>query len=471
MVRSLDHGKAALLALLFALLSATPAAAAPVRVVEAEGMKVVSGAVVRAPDAVGGRAVALRSSGSATANFTTEAVGSVVLRARAVACGRAKSLTVVIDGGLAHALTPKTRWREQRVNLALPAGAHTVKVIFTGAKRKRCRALLDRVRLPAPALRREALGPVAPPTAQVGRYVPLGASVQQKHFTTDPVFEQTFRREFVSLTPENEMKMEWVQPEKGEWNFQAADDLVAYAQANGKAVRGHALVFGTQTPPWVKRLLLPDDAKAALREHILTVMGRYKTSVHEWDVVNEALDKDGRYRSNPWTEKLGTIYVELAYRYAREANPEAKLIYNEYDADTKGVKRDATANLVLGLKKKGLIDGVGLQMHRNLADAPSRAELEETMRLYESMGLEVQITEMDVLAGGATSLTDRLDIQAGAYRNAAEACAAVKACTRMTVWGVGDKYSWMGVDQLPLLLDAAGQPKPALAAVREVIGG
>jgi endo-1,4-beta-xylanase len=199
-------------------------------------------------------------------------------------------------------------------------------------------------------------------------------------------------------------------------------------------------------------------------------MGRYKQQVREWDVVNEALDDRGRYRSNPWLATLGPRYVELAFRMAREADPTAKLFYNEFAADVAGVKRDATYNLVRGLKAKGLIDGVGLQMHRTLADAPSREQLEETLRLYESLGLEVQITEMDVLAGGDTSLVDRLTIQAGAFRRAAEACAAVLACKRFTVWGVADKYSWMGADQLPLLFDSNFAAKPALGAVREVLG-
>jgi endo-1,4-beta-xylanase len=266
------------------------------------------------------------------------------------------------------------------------------------------------------------------------------------------------------------MKMSVLQPQRDKWNFRPADDLVAYARKHGKAVRGHALVFGDADPPWTERLLLATEAEKALREHITTVVNRYKHHVREWDVVNEALDERGQYRSNGWLSTLGPRYVELAFRFAREADPTAKLIYNEFDADVAGVKRDATAKLVRTLKAKGLVDGVGLQMHRSLADAPSREKLEETLRLYEAMGLDVQITEMDVIAGGDTSLIDRLNIQAGAFRRAAEACAAVAACSRFTVWGVSDKYSWLGAKELPLLFDANFAAKPALGAVREVLG-
>ena len=458
---------------LLGLVCAVPAHAGPVRVVEAEQMDSAAGVVVRARSAVGGRALELRPTHSARKRIDSAAVGEVVLRARVAGCGSSRSLSVRIDGGVARKVTPHRRWREQRVKLALAPGSHKIEVSFVGGKGRRCRALFDRLRLPAPRPAKKVAAPVLvrePSPVEPARRVPLGAAVQHGYLFEDATFESTFRDQFVSLTPENEMKMSWLQPQRGEWNFRAADELVAYAQKHGKAVRGHALVFGAADPPWTSRLLLADEAEKALREHIHTVMGRYKHHVREWDVVNEALDEGGRYRVNPWTQTLGSRYVELAYRFAREADPTAKLYYNEFDADVAGTKRDATAALVRRLKEKGLIDGVGLQMHRSLADAPSREQVEDSLRLYESMGLEVQITEMDVVAGGDTSLIDRLTIQAGAYRRVAEACAAVVACKRFTVWGVADKYSWRGVDQLPLLFDANFAAKPALGAVREVLG-
>lgn len=449
---------------------AAPASGAPVRVVQGEGMQVRAGAVVRDAQAAGGRAVALRPAGVASATFVSDAFGAVVLRVRASRCERARSLSVSVDGGARHAIVPRAGWHEQRVRLALPAGRHAVEVAYTGPRRSRCRALVDRLRLPAPRPAKPAVeAPPAPAATPLRRPVPLGASVQARHFD-DPGYEAAFRREFASMTPENEMKMEIIQPQPGVFNFGPADELVTRARQAGKAVRGHALVFGTQTPPWVGRLLLPSDAEAALRDHITTVMEHFDEDVREWDVVNEALGPDGSYRSNPWFDKLGPRYVELAFRIAREVDPKATLVYNEFAADVSGIKRDATANLVRGLKEKGLVDAVGLQMHHSLATAPTREALESTMRMYEQMGVQVQVTEMDVIAGGPGALSDRLNIQADAYRRAAETCAAVRACTRFTVWGVSDAYSWMGVDELPLLLDASNQPKPALAAVRDVLG-
>jgi len=450
--------------------STAPASGAPVRVVQGEEMQVRAGTIVRDAQAAGGRAVALRPAGVASASFTSGAFGAVVVRVRESGCARARSLLVSVDGSAPHAVIPRGGWREQRVRLALPAGRHTVRLAYTGPRRSRCRVLIDRLRLPAPRAARPApAAPAAPAAVPVRRAVPLGASVQVNHFD-NPGYDAAFRREFASMTPENEMKMEILQPQRGVFNFGPADELVLRARQAGKDVRGHALVFGTQTPPWVGRLLLPSDAEAALRDHITTVMEHYAADVREWDVVNEALGPDGNYRSNPWYDKLGPRYVELAFRIAREVDPAATLVYNEFDADVSGLKRNATANLVRGLKAKGLVDAVGLQMHHSLATSPTREALESTMRIYEQMGLQVQVTEMDVIAGGSGALGDRLAIQADAYRHAAEACAAVPVCTRFTVWGVSDTYSWMGVDQLPLLLDAENRPKPALAAVRDVFG-
>jgi endo-1,4-beta-xylanase len=446
------------------------ARADPARVLEAEAMKASGGAVVRAASAAGGKVLVLRPRGRAVGSVATPAVTSVFVRARRSRCGGRVAFHVSV-AGRSRTLRPGGRWHEHRLALTLPAGTHAARVSFKRARVRACRVLLDRITFtaaPAPA-------PAPPPPAapEPLRRVPLGASVIEEKLRTDLLYEAALRREFASLTPENEMKMEWLQPERGRWNFEAADRLVAYAQAHGKEVRGHALVFGKQTPPWVGRLLLPDDAAKALKEHITTVMHRYRGRVSTWDVVNEALADDGAYRPNAWHDKLGDRYVDLAFQYARAADPAAHLVYNEFDAEIGNAKRTAVMGLVRRLKAAGLIDGVGLQLHTDATKAPSHAQLLETMRLYEAMGVGVEITEMDVLSKGdgkPDTLAARLTRQADVYAVAATACAEVPACSRLTVWGVSDRYSWMGIDQLPLLLDAEFRPKPALAAVRQVIG-
>lgn len=442
-----------------------PAAhAAALRGLEAERMSASKGSVLRAAGASGGRALKLRPRGVARTVVRTHGPRAVALRARLRGCRRG-SLLVSIDGGPARRVRPGLRWARHRVRALLPAGRHRIAIRFA-APRHRCRAHVDRIRF-------RRAGGSAPASAGPLRRVPLGTAVDLHDLRHDAAYEQALRKTYVSITPENEMKMDWLQPAEGRWNFAAADALVAYAQRNGLAVRGHALIFGEQTPPWVSRKWLFGDPARTMRTHIRTVMRRYAGRVRVWDVVNEAFDDYGGLKTNAWSRMLGPGYVELAFRYAREADPTAKLFYNEINAETDNRKRAATLRLVERLKAKGLIDGVGLQMHTALGWAPTREQLESTLREYERIGVEVEITEMDVMIGhldAAESIDSRLLGQADVYRDAATACAAVAACTRFTVWGVADAYSWKGIEERPLLLDGALQPKPALTAVRQAIG-
>lgn len=340
----------------------------------------------------------------------------------------------------------------------------------------RSRARVHRLRLKA--VKRRPPAPVAPvPAPVVGltaprRSIPLGSSVVLKHLRDDAAYEAALSREFVQLTPENELKMNRVQPEQGRFEFAEVDALVDYASTRGKTVRGHTLIFGKETPAWVGRILLAGDVEAALRAHVRAVMSRYKGRIREWDVVNEALETNGTFRHNAWFDKLGERYVEIAFAEARATDPGARLFYNEFNAETNNFKRASELNLVRKLRAKGLLDGVGLQLHTAINGYPTRSELEETMRLFADAGLEVQVTEMDVIAKGDAapgSLTARLDLQASVFKGAADACQAVAACTRFTVWGVTDRYSWMGAEEIPLLLDGSYTAKPALAAVRAAL--
>lgn len=439
---------------------------AAVRGLEAERMSGSGGSVLRAAGASGGRALTLRRRSAAQAVVRTQDVRALVVRARLRGCRRG-SLLLSLDGGVARRARPGRRWARHRIRASVPAGRHRVAIRFA-APRRRCRAHVDRISF------RSGRADSAPPASVAPlRTVPLGTAVDLHDLRHDAGYEQALRDTYVSITPENEMKMDWLQPARGRWNFAAADALVAYAGEHGLAIRGHALIFGEQTPPWVSREWLFGNPARTMRTHIHTVMRRYAGRVGVWDVVNEAFDDYGGFKANAWSRMLGPEYVEMAFRYAREADPTAKLFYNEINAETDNPKRAATLRLVERLKEKGLIDGVGLQMHTAVGWAPTRRELESTLREYQRIGVEVEITEMDVVMGGLDapeSIDSGLLGQADAYRDAATACAAVAACKRFTVWGVADAYSWKGMDQRPLLLDGALQAKPALHAVRQAIG-
>lgn len=295
---------------------------------------------------------------------------------------------------------------------------------------------------------------------------------------------------FNAVTAENAMKWESLQPYPGTFDFYAADNLVDYAEKHGLAVHGHTLIWHSQTPDWVfldanGQELSREALIERMREHIHTVVGRYKGRIASWDVVNEAVEQDPRtqgwgLRDSKWRQIIGDDYIELAFRFAHEADPTARLLYNDYSATDPG-KRDAIYQLVQGLLAKGApIDGIGMQGHWDLS-YPSTAAVRAAIEKYASLGVSVSITEMDV---SVYSWNDRSNRYASGLPDsvAAQQAAAYAAyfqvfqeysdvIERVTFWGVRDNYSWknnypvQGRADYPLLFDSQGNPKPAFWAV------
>ena len=335
------------------------------------------------------------------------------------------------------------------------------------------------------------------------RRVDQGAAVRLGALRRDTRYRDTFLREFDALTPENEMKMQMLQPHRGSFDFRAADDLVAFAKEHHKRIHGHALVWGLQVPLWLidhgitdklglplRPLSLPDlprplngvvndllttatgwtrsELEGIMRHHIDTVVRHFGDDVPEWDVVNEPMAENGALANNVWRRFIGDDYVEQALRAAHAADPRAKLFINEYAIEGPSAKLDGLVALVRDLRARNVpLDGVGLQYHTHIEGFLDEETLQSTMQRFADLGVEVQITEMDV----GTSLLDgsqarRLALQADAYGDAARACNAVAACTRFTTWGVSDALSWLGSTEMPLLFNAQYEAKPAFKAVR-----
>jgi endo-1,4-beta-xylanase len=350
----------------------------------------------------------------------------------------------------------------------------------------------------APARKAGARHVVAQPPPP--RRVKLGSAVRLDVLRRDPAYRDLFLSQYDALTPENEMKMALLQPRRGVYDFSAADELVAFAKKHHKAIHGHALVWGLQLPLWLVDhgatddlgLHLPplsagpyldpllgdllttltgwkrEELLGIMRDHIATVMGHFGDDVPEWDVVNEPLDANGNLQDNVWERFIGPDYIELALRAAHAANPRAKLFINEYAVEQPSAKRDGLIRLVSDLKARGVpLDGVGLQYHTHVQGFVDEATMRDTMQRLAALGLEVQITEMDVgtsILDGTT--TQRLQRQAVAYGDAARACNAVTACTRFTTWGFTDKFSWLGPNEMGLPFDTQYAPKPAFEAIR-----
>jgi GH35 family endo-1,4-beta-xylanase len=315
--------------------------------------------------------------------------------------------------------------------------------------------------------------PVRPPArgANVGiGAMKLGAAVNHAHLwdAAEPAYEGTFAREFDSLTPEYELKVDQLLPQPSAWDFGVADRLLAYAESHGKELRGHTLVWHRALPAWMlERSWTREELLAFLHGYVSTVVGRYRGRIAEWDVANEVFDDDGTWRSSLWYDVIGPDYVEAAFRFAREADPSARLWYNDYGAERVNPKSDAILALAARLRAAGLADGVGFQAHFSAGSYTTEGELSANLARFADAGLEVGITELDVsMASAPGTLEDRLRLQAGIYAGVASACRAQPACRRVTVWGVTDKYGWLGGEALPLPFDASYAPKPAWSALR-----
>jgi endo-1,4-beta-xylanase len=307
----------------------------------------------------------------------------------------------------------------------------------------------------------------------------VGGAVNPDDFS-DPGYVQAVGREFNLMVPENVMKFAETEPGPHQFDFCPADQIMAYARANNMKVRGHNLVWQQDLPSWLTNgNYSSSDASAILQEHINTVMGHFKGQLVDWDVVNEAIAYSPPYGPQPsyWLTQLGSNYIDMAFQWAHQADPNVKLFYNDTGGEGLGAKSDAVYNLVKGLLSRGVpIDGVGLQMHEDLTSAPSQSDISSNMARLAALGLQVHVTEMDVRvpvdANGNASAAD-LASQAAIYQSVMTACQSAPNCTAFLTWGFSDKYSWIP-STFPgfgagLLLDANFQPKPAYSSVANVM--
>src|SRR5262245_53794625 len=313
--------------------------------------------------------------------------------------------------------------------------------------------------------------------AAAARGLRIGAAVNMSPFRNEPIYTQTLGREFNILVAENAMKFDAMHPAQNTYNFTDADALVAYAEANNMAVRGHTLVWHSQIPGWLTGgNFTRDQVIAIMRDHIMTVVGRYRGRIAAWDVVNEAVsDNNGQLRTDSfWHQRIGPEYIAMAFQFAHEADPDAKLYYNDYSAEGSGAKSDAVFNLVSGLVNQGVtINGVGWQMHQINPFRIQQAHRTNAQRLA-SLGLEVSITEMDVRISLPTTAQE-LSEQALAYRDVVEFCLSQPNVKTLVTWGFTDKYSWIpgffsGFGDA-LIFDMNYQPKPAYSAMLSALGG
>ncbi|HLN21793.1 MAG TPA: endo-1,4-beta-xylanase [Bacteroidales bacterium] len=313
-------------------------------------------------------------------------------------------------------------------------------------------------------------------------YFPIGVAVSPRSLEGEQ--GELIKKNFNSLTAENVMKPALIQPKKGEFNWADADKIVEFAQANGMKVRGHTLCWHAQTGQWMYQdslgnLLPKEEALANLKDHITAVVSRYKGKVYGWDVLNEIVVDDTSaakvYReSSPWYKVAGTDFIPLIYKWAHEADPDAILFYNDYNTENP-IKRDKIYNMLKGLLDQGVpIHAVGLQAHWKLND-PTEENLRAAIDKFSSLGLDVQLTELDITVNmgrndpDSTFTAEREQKQLEQYKMAFNVLRDnKKKITGVTFWNVSDRGSWLdrgGKKAYPLLFDENLKPKKAFWAV------
>ena len=324
----------------------------------------------------------------------------------------------------------------------------------------------------------------------------IGAALNEAEITgQDTCGVELIKKNFSSIVAENCMKSEVIHPEEGVYDFTLSDRFVEFGEANGMFIIGHCLIWHSQLAKWFPydndgNYVTPEVLKERMKEHITTIVSRYKGRIHGWDVVNEAIIEDGSYRKSPFYEILGEEFIPLAFQYAHEADPDAELYLNDYGMNVPG-RRETYVKIINELKALGLrIDAVGMQGHMGM-DYPDMAEFEESLLAFAGTGCNVMITEWDMSAlptvrsGANVSDTVAFRAAMNPYPDGLPADVAKvwnermksfmdlfirhsDVITRVTAWGVSDNDSWKndwpmkGRMEYPLLFDRNLQPKPFL---------
>lgn len=301
------------------------------------------------------------------------------------------------------------------------------------------------------------------------------------------------KQHFNSIVAENCMKCEVIHPEEDRYDFTLADQFVSFGEKNGMAVIGHCLIWHSQLAPWFcvdekGNNVTPEVLKQRMKDHITTIVTRYKGRIKGWDVVNEAILENGSYRKSKFYEILGEEFIPLAFQYAHEADPDAELYYNDYAMNMPG-KREGVVKLVSSLKEKGIrIDAVGMQGHMGM-DYPDINEFEQSIVAFAGTGVKVMVTEWDMSAlptvKQSANISDTVAYQkmlnpypetlpdsvSKAWNNRMKQFFGLfekhaDVISRVTAWGVSDGDSWKndfpvkGRHDYPLLFDRNYQPKP-----------
>lgn len=211
----------------------------------------------------------------------------------------------------------------------------------------------------------------------------------------DAKVDSLIKKEFNAITAENIMKSMYTHPQKDKYDFALSDKFVAYGEKNKMFIHGHTLIWHSQLAPWMEKIEDSTDMKAFMKDHITTIVSKYKGRINSWDVVNEALNDDGTLRQSIFFKTLGEKYLVDAFKLAEKADPKVELYYNDYNIE-EPAKRAGAIALIKKIKAAGgKVDGVGIQGHWRL-QSPSIEEIEKSILEYSALGIKVAFTELDI---------------------------------------------------------------------------
>lgn len=306
---------------------------------------------------------------------------------------------------------------------------------------------------------------------------PIGVAISPTQLEYNSDYRRIAFAQFNRFTPENALKPEALHPEQNAYSFFVADSLVALALQHEKTIHGHTLVWHNQLPSWMQNFKgNKQEWIDMMKVHIQTIVSHFADKVPSWDVVNEAFEDNGEFRENIWVENIGKDYIKLAFEFAREANPDALLFYNDFNVAEKSKKCKAIVEHLSQLKEDGVpIHGMGMQLHI-FNSSPSENAIKTAVDAFVEKGFLMHFSEIDISmnANGDMKLTDgKLQKQGRRMKALVHIFQQIPTDQQfgITVWGISDIDSWIpsffGREDYPLMYNENYEPKPMYCGFRE----
>ena len=315
-------------------------------------------------------------------------------------------------------------------------------------------------------------------------YFMIGVAVNQRN-VTNAEQQALIKREFNSMTCENDMKPEPTEPQEGQFNWENADRIANFARQNGIKLRGHCLMWHSQIGRWMYDGVTDKEVfYKRMKNHIQAIVSRYKDVVYCWDVVNEAMTDDKNatdpYRQSPMYKLCGDEFIAKAFQYAHEADPKALLFYNDYN-ECDPVKSQRIYNMVKKMKDAGVpIDGIGMQGHYNIY-GPTEEDVDKAISLYKQVVKHIHVTELDIrvneeMGGQLRFSREGVNVTDSVKQHLADQYARVFRAFRkhkdvidcVTFWNLSDRDSWLGAANYPLPFDSDYKPKMAYDYIKDM---